>query len=155
MTVIYARYSCEKQNEASIEGQLRICNEFAEKNGLTVIETYIDRATTNDHRAEFQRMLSDSDKPQPWEIVLVYALDRFGRNSIEIAINKQRLKKNGKILISATQRTSMNIDGTQNLDGIILENVMIGYEHSNGHNKNQIWIETVYIRCKSKAEFVK
>ena len=126
--VIYARYSCEKQNEASIEGQLRICNEFAEKNGLTVIETYIDRATTgtNDHRAEFQRMLSDSDKPQPWEIVLVYALDRFGRNSIEIAINKQRLKKNGKILISATQRTSMNIDGTQNLDGIILENVMIG-----------------------------
>ena len=122
------RYSCERQTEQSIEGQLRICNEFAEKNDLRIVDTYIDRAMTgtNDHRPEFQRMLSDSDKPQIWDIVLVYALDRFGRNSIEVAVNKQRLKKNNKILISATQRTSMNIDGSQNLDGIILENVMIG-----------------------------
>ena len=126
--VIYARYSCERQTEQSIEGQLRICNEFAEKNDLRIVDTYIDRAMTgtNDHRPEFQRMLSDSDKPQIWDIVLVYALDRFGRNSIEVAVNKQRLKKNNKILISATQRTSMNIDGSKNLDGIILENVMIG-----------------------------
>lgn len=126
--VIYARYSSERQSEQSIEGQLRVCNEFAERNGLRIVGTYIDRAMTgtNDHRAEFQRMLSDSDSPQEWEIVLVYALDRFGRNSVEIAINKQRLHKNGKILISATQRTSQNIDGSQNLDGIILENVMIG-----------------------------
>lgn len=53
-------------------------------------------------------------------------IDRFGRNSIEIAVNKQKLKKNGKTLISATQRTSENIDGTKNLDGILLENVYIG-----------------------------
>ena len=36
------------------------------------------------------------------------------------------MKKNGKTLISATQRTSENIDGTKNLDGILLENVYIG-----------------------------
>lgn len=71
-------------------------------------------------------MLADSDKPVIWDIVLVYAIDRFGRNAIEIAVNKQRLKKNGKTLISATQRTSDNIDGTRNLDGILLENVYIG-----------------------------
>lgn len=126
--IIYARYSSERQSEQSIEGQIRLCKDFAERNGLRIVGTYIDRAMTgtNDHRAEFQRMLSDSDTTQEWEIVLVYALDRFGRNSIEIALNKQRLKKNGKILISATQRTSQNIDGSQNLDGIILENVMIG-----------------------------
>lgn len=58
--------------------------------------------------------------------MLVYAIDRFGRNSIEIAVNKQRLKKNRKTLISATQRTSENIDGTKNLDGILLENMYIG-----------------------------
>ena len=40
-------------------------------------------------------------------------------------------------------------------EGVLLESLLEGYEHSNGHNKNQIWIETVYIRCKSKAEFVK
>ena len=142
----HARYSCERQTEQSIEGQLRICNEFAERNDLKIVDTYIDRAMTgtNDHRPEFQRMLSDSDKPQIWDIVLVYALDRFGRNSIEVAVNKQRLKKNNKILISATQRTSMNIDGSKNLDGIILENVMIGYNNQNGHN-------SLYIKSSLQA----
>ena len=30
--VIYARYSCEKQTENSILGQVRECKEFAKKN---------------------------------------------------------------------------------------------------------------------------
>ena len=126
--VIYARYSSDKQNEQSIEGQLRICNQYAESNGLTILDTYIDRAMTgtNDNRPALQQMLSDCAKPVPWDIVLVYAIDRFGRNSIEIAVNKQKLKKNNKTLISATQRTSENIDGSRNLDGILLENVYIG-----------------------------
>lgn len=101
-----------------------------------MVATYIDRAMTgtNDNRPDFQRMLKDSEKSS-WDAVLVYALDRFGRNAVEVAVNKQKLKKTGKILVSATQRTSDNLDGTKNLDGIILENVYIGYEHSNGHNK--------------------
>ena len=125
---IYARYSSERQTEQSIEGQLRVCREFAKANDIRIIDEYIDRAMTgtNDNRPAFQKMLSDSDKLCPWDIVLVYAIDRFGRNSIEIAINKHRLEKNGKVLISATQRTSSNIDGTKNLDGILLENVLIG-----------------------------
>lgn len=126
--VIYARYSSEKQNEQSIEGQLRICNQYAEQNGLTVLDTYIDRAMTgtNDNRPAFQQMLADCEKKVAWEVIVVYAIDRFGRNSIEIAVNKQKLKKNGKTLISATQRTSDNIDGSKNLDGILLENMYIG-----------------------------
>ncbi len=124
--VIYARYSSEKQTEQSIEGQLRVCNEFAAQNGIIIVDKYIDRATdTNDNRAAFQKMLADADKNPIWDIVLVYALDRFGRNSVEIALNKQRLSKNKIILISATQRTSVNIDGSKNLDGILLENVLI------------------------------
>lgn len=126
--VIYARYSSERQNDQSIEGQLHCCHDFASKNGLTIVDTYIDRAMTgtNDNRPAFQQMLSDCSKPVIWDIVLVYAIDRFGRNSIEIAVNKQKLKKHGKTLISATQRTSENIDGSKNLDGILLENVYIG-----------------------------
>lgn len=42
--VIYARFSSEKQNEASIEGQLRECMQYAEFNNIQVIGNYIDRA---------------------------------------------------------------------------------------------------------------
>lgn len=125
--VIYARYSSDNQSEQSIEGQLRVCEEYAQKNNILILGTYIDRAMTgtNDNRPDFQRMIKDSET-SVWEVVLVYAIDRFGRNSIEVAINKQRLKSNKKVLISATQRTSENLDGTKNLDGILLENVYIG-----------------------------
>ena len=125
--IIYARYSSASQTEQSIEGQLHVCTQYAKANDLIVVDTYIDRATTgtNDNRAAFQQMLKDSENTA-WEVVLVYAIDRFGRNSVEVALNKQRLKTNGKVLISATQRTSDNLDGTKNLDGILLENVYIG-----------------------------
>lgn len=99
-TVIYARYSSERQSEQSIEGQLHVCKQYAEANGLMIVDIYVDRAMTgtNDNRADFQRMLKDSETAT-WEIVLVYAIDRFGRNSIEVALNKQKLKANGKVLI--------------------------------------------------------
>ena len=42
--VIYARYSSDNQREESMEGQLRECREYAERNGMTVVETYIDSA---------------------------------------------------------------------------------------------------------------
>ena len=42
--VVYARYSDVKQNEQSIDGQLRVCREFAEKEGLTIVNNYIDKA---------------------------------------------------------------------------------------------------------------
>ena len=36
--VIYARYSTESQREESIEGQIRECTAYAEKNGFTVVK---------------------------------------------------------------------------------------------------------------------
>ena len=42
--VIYARYSSDNQREESIEGQIRECTAFAEKNGITILRHYIDRA---------------------------------------------------------------------------------------------------------------
>ena len=53
--VIYARYSSDSQREASIEGQLRDCKDYAEKNGITVVGTYIDRAYSakSDDRPDF------------------------------------------------------------------------------------------------------
>ena len=148
--VIYARYSSDNQSEQSIEGQLRVCEEYAQKNNILILGTYIDRAMTgtNDNRPDFQKMIKDSNRRE-WNFVLVYKLDRFSRNKYEAAIHKKTLRDNGVKVLSAME----NIPDTP--EGIILESLLEGYEHSNGHNKNQIWIETVYIRCKSKAEFVK
>ena len=59
--VIYARYSSDKQTEQSIEGQLRVCHEYAQKNDMVIIDTYIDRATTgtNDNRVAFQQLIKE------------------------------------------------------------------------------------------------
>ena len=35
--VIYARYSSDNQREESIEGQLRECMTYAQKNNLTIV----------------------------------------------------------------------------------------------------------------------
>ena len=52
IAVIYARYSCDRQNEQSIDGQLRVCKEFAERNGIKIVAIYVDKAMsgTNDKR---------------------------------------------------------------------------------------------------------
>ena len=61
--VIYARYSSNSQREESIEGQIRDCTAYAERNGYMVIGAYSDRAIsgTTDDRPEFQKMIKDSN----------------------------------------------------------------------------------------------
>ena len=45
--VIYARFSSHAQNEQSIEGQLKICYDFANQKGYKVIgEYYVILSTT-------------------------------------------------------------------------------------------------------------
>ena len=120
--VIYARYSSDSQREASIEGQLRDCKDYAEKNGITVVGTYIDRAYSakTDDRPDFQRMIKDSGK-KIFDVVLVWKLDRFARNRYDSARYKTQLKKNGVKLMSATEIIS------EGPEGIILESVLEGY----------------------------
>lgn len=40
--VIYARFSSHSQTEQSIEGQLRVCYEYAKAHNYTVVGEYID-----------------------------------------------------------------------------------------------------------------
>lgn len=84
--VIYARYSSDSQREESIEGQLRECREYAERNNMTIVGTYIDRALSakTADRPEFQRMIKDSSK-ELFEIVLVWKLNRFSRDRYDSA----------------------------------------------------------------------
>ena len=62
--VIYARYSSDAQREESIDAQIRENKVFAERHGIEIVGTYIDRALSakTDNRPEFQRMIKDSAK---------------------------------------------------------------------------------------------
>lgn len=119
--VIYARYSSDSQSEQSIEGQLRVCHQYAKNNDIVIIDTYIDRAMTgtNDSRPDFQKMLRDSNK-KAWDYIIVYKLDRFARNKYESVIHKRALKNVGVRVISATE----SIPNTP--EGIILESLLEG-----------------------------
>ena len=119
--VIYARYSSSNQTEASIEGQMRECNEYAKKNGINIVGTYIDRArsATTDNRPDFKRMIKDSSNKK-FDVVIVWKLDRFARNRYDSAKYKAALKKNGVKVISITEPIS------DDPNGIILESMLEG-----------------------------
>lgn len=119
--VVYARYSSDNQTEQSIEGQLRVCQEYAQRNDIFILNTYIDRAMTgtNDNRPDFQQMIKDSEKKE-FEYIIVYKIDRFSRNKYETAKYKKILKDNGVRLLSAME----NIPDTP--EGIILESLLEG-----------------------------
>lgn len=119
--VIYARYSSDNQREASIEGQLRECMEFATYNDIQVIDNYIDRAMSakTDNRPEFQRMIKDSYK-HAFDCIIVWKLDRFARNRYDSAHYKTILKKNGVKVISAKETIA------EGSEGILLESVLEG-----------------------------
>ena len=120
--VIYARYSSDSQREESIEGQIRECTAFAEKNGITILRHYIDRAYSakTDNRPDFQEMIQDSGR-KLFDMVIVWKLDRFARNRYDSARYKAQLKRNGVKVVSATEVIS------EGAEGIILESVLEGY----------------------------
>lgn len=120
--VIYARYSSSGQRDESIEGQIRECTEYAERNGMRVIRSYSDKALTGrtDRRPEFQQMIADSEK-HLFEVVICWKTDRFARNRYDAAVYKAKLRKSGVRLVYAKEAVP------EGPEGIILESVMEGF----------------------------
>lgn len=111
------------QATASVSSLLKVSSKPAtnlrQTAATTVIGEYIDRAQsgTNDNRAEFQRMIADSDK-HTFNAVIVYQLDRFARNRYDSAINKAKLKKNGVRVVSARENIA------DDASGILVEGIL-------------------------------
>lgn len=119
--VIYARYSSHNQTEQSIEGQLAAGHKYASEHGYSVVKEYCDRAKTgtNDNREAFQNMLKDCAKHR-FSVIIVWKVDRFGRNREEITFNKYRAKKHGV----RVEYVAENI--AEGPEGVILESVLEG-----------------------------
>lgn len=121
IAVVYARYSSHRQGEQSIEGQLAEAHKYANEHDLKIIHEYIDRAMTgrNDNREAFQQMLKDTAKKQ-FDTIILWKIDRFGRNREEIAFNKYRCKKNGVKVVYVAESIP------DSPEGVILESVLEG-----------------------------
>ena len=119
--VIYARFSSARQNETSVEAQLKECYRYCKENDYTVVGEYIDRALSakTDDRPDFQRMILDSSK-KLFEGIIVYQLGRFSRSREDSAHYKHKLKKNGVRVYSAKEHIS------EDASGILVESVLEG-----------------------------
>lgn len=83
---LYARYSSDNQREASIEDQLRLCRQHAEKQGWSVVDSYTDRAISGASllRPGIQELIQDATRGR-FGIVLAEAMDRLSRDQEDIA----------------------------------------------------------------------
>lgn len=120
--VAYYRYSPGgRQGEQSIEGQAAEAHRWATAHDVQIVREYADRRISgrSDDRAGFQQMLKELDKIRPTYLI-VWKLDRFGRNREEIAFNKHKVKKANVKLIYVAEE----IPDTP--EGVILESVMEG-----------------------------
>src|SRR6266850_4992848 len=89
---LYARYSSDSQRDASIEDQLRLCSEYAQKQGWRVVDTYFDRAVSGDTllRDGILEVMQDALK-HGFDVVLAEALDRISRDQEDVAAVFKRL----------------------------------------------------------------
>jgi DNA invertase Pin-like site-specific DNA recombinase len=84
---LYARYSSDQQSAASIEDQLRICRERAEREGWQIVGTYEDAAITGASlilRPGVRSLLQDAERGK-FDLVLAEALDRVSRDQADVA----------------------------------------------------------------------
>ena len=121
--VIYARYSKgPRQTDQSIEGQVTDCTAYAEANDIDLIGTYADRHISGksvEGRDEFQRMMLDAEAHK-FDCIIVWKIDRFGRNRQDIALNKMRLKRAGVELHYARESVP------EGPEGILMESLLEG-----------------------------
>ena len=94
--VVYARYSSHAQKDASIEQQVEECLKFAKGEGITIVETYADRAISGktDRRPNFQKMMKDAEKGG-FGYVVAWKSNRIGRNMLQAMLNEERLNEMG------------------------------------------------------------
>ena len=78
---IYARYSSENQRDESIDAQIFAIEEYAKRNNIIIVATYIDRAksATTADRPSFPEMIKMSETGL-FDTIIVHKLDRFARS---------------------------------------------------------------------------
>lgn len=117
---LYARYSSDQQNAASIVDQLRICRERAEREGWQVVGTYEDAAISGASlilRPGIQKLIQDAREGQ-FDLVLAEALDRVSRDQADVATLFKHLQFAGIPMVTLAEgeisELHVGLKGTMN-----------------------------------------
>ena len=116
---IYARYSSDNQRDASIADQLRVCREFATRQGWTIVDEFTDHAVSGATllRSGFQTLMRDALNGR-FDLVLAEALDRFSRDQEDTAGLFKRLTFAGVSIVTLAEgditHLHVGLKGTMN-----------------------------------------
>ncbi|WP_245259139.1 recombinase family protein [Salinarimonas rosea] len=102
--VIYARYSSDQQRDASIEDQVRICRERAEREGWAVASVYSDHGLSGASllRPGIQQLMQDATRGK-FTIVIAESLDRLSRDQEDIAGFYKRMRFAGVSILTLSE----------------------------------------------------
>src|SRR5215831_19672053 len=95
--VIYARFSTDHQDERSIEDQIALCRDYAQRERLQVVSTFEDRARSGASILNRDGLLSlmEQARQSAFDVVIVEALDRLSRDMEDLAGVHKRLTHQG------------------------------------------------------------
>ncbi|MDB5238264.1 MAG: hypothetical protein JWM46_534 [Candidatus Kaiserbacteria bacterium] len=108
--IIYSRVSSAEQVQGtSLAMQERLCKEYAEREGIRVLQIYVEEGESakTANRTEFQKALAFcSDKKQRVDFFIVHKVDRFARNQADHHATRAVLKRYGTELRSVSEPIS-------------------------------------------------
>jgi site-specific DNA recombinase len=116
---LYARYSSDNQRDASIADQLRVCREFAQRQGWHIEREYADHAVSGATllRPGIQALMRDA-LAQRFDIVFAESLDRFSRDQEDTAGLFKRLTFKGVHIVTLAEgditHLHIGLKGTMN-----------------------------------------
>lgn len=105
----YVRVSTERQDEYSLDSQLRLIREYAAAHDMDVPQEFVfveDGVSGRSvkKRPSFQRMIAlAKDRAHPFDYILVWKYSRFARNQEESIVYKSMLSKIGVDVISISE----------------------------------------------------
>ena len=106
---VYARFSCDKQRDASIEDQVYEAERYCESHDYEIVKLYTDYAMSgrSDDRPQFLSMIEDA-QAGAFDVVLVWKMDRFARNMQDQFYHEKILSDAGVRLESVKENISGN-----------------------------------------------
>ncbi|MBR3585841.1 MAG: recombinase family protein [Oscillospiraceae bacterium] len=105
----YVRVSTERQDEYSLDSQLKLIRDYAAAHDMEVPQefVFVDDGISGRSarkRKDFQRMVAlAKEKEKPFSVILVWKYSRFARNQEESIVYKSMLAKLGVEVISISE----------------------------------------------------